>query len=148
MSCLTNTSRIISRYLEFYLHWTVAPSVFQITPRHGPRRKQPLCCCRRVFTALLHSNGRGGDHLENSVLLLCACMLWAFPSNGCCLQSNSLATNLYATIFWKRTVEWMRTKNTNKETYLLTWWNSLFKHWIVVYCWPHFLPAQMQALCC
>jgi hypothetical protein len=31
---------------------------------------QPLYCCRGVFTVPLHSNGRGADHIENTVLLL------------------------------------------------------------------------------
>jgi hypothetical protein len=29
------------------------------------QKTQPLYCCRGVFTAPLHSNGRGADHIEN-----------------------------------------------------------------------------------
>jgi hypothetical protein len=36
---------------------------------------------------------------ENTVvLLLHVCMLYALPSNGCCLQSHCLAMGLYTTI--------------------------------------------------
>jgi hypothetical protein len=34
-----------------------------------------------------------------ALLLLCACMLRALPSNSCCLQSHCLAASLYATIY-------------------------------------------------
>jgi hypothetical protein len=37
------------------------------------QKTQPLFCCRGVFTAPLYSNGRGSDHIENTVLLLRAC---------------------------------------------------------------------------
>jgi hypothetical protein len=58
-----------------------------------------------VFTDPLLRNG-----LHNPVLLLCARMLRALPSNGRCLQSQLLATGLYATQYiriqfiphWKR----------------------------------------------
>jgi hypothetical protein len=90
---------------------------------HGPRRKHSVYCSG-LFTAPLHSNGRGADHIENTaslcvyrgqvftekllrnglhkplVLLLRACTLQALHSGGRCLQSNHLATGLYATI-WK-----------------------------------------------
>jgi hypothetical protein len=37
-----------------------------------------------VFTAPLHSNGRGADHIENTVLLLLrVCMLRVLPSSRC-----------------------------------------------------------------
>jgi hypothetical protein len=95
---------------------TVAPIV-DITPRHGPRRKQSLYCWS-VFTSPLHSNGRGADHIENTaslllmriyrwhvftgqllrsglhnpiVLLFHACMLRALHSNG--RRSESLLSN-------------------------------------------------------
>jgi hypothetical protein len=49
---------------------------------------QPLCCCRGMFTTLLHSNHRGMDHVENTILpLFHACILQALPSNNHCLQS-------------------------------------------------------------
>jgi hypothetical protein len=58
-----------------------------------------LSCCRGVFTAPLHSNGRGVDHIENTVLILLrACTLWALPSKGRCLKSHCLATGLSATV--------------------------------------------------
>jgi hypothetical protein len=64
------------------------------------QKTQPLYCCRGVFTAPLHSNGRCADRIENTVLLLLhACMLRALASNGRCLQSHCLATDLYATIY-------------------------------------------------
>jgi hypothetical protein len=50
---------------------------------------------------LLHSNGRGADHIENTVLILSpACMLRALPNNGRCLKSRCFATGLYATIYF------------------------------------------------
>jgi hypothetical protein len=63
------------------LHW-VAPTVFKITPRHGP-----LYYCRGVFTAPLHSSSRGADHRKHRSSAV-ACMLWTLPSNGRCLQSH------------------------------------------------------------
>jgi hypothetical protein len=58
-------------------------------------RLQLLLVGRNVFTEPLFRNG-----LHNPVvLLLCACMLRALPSNGRCLQSHRLATCLYATIY-------------------------------------------------
>jgi hypothetical protein len=33
------------------------------------QKTQPLYCCRDVSRAPLHSNGRGPDHIENTVLL-------------------------------------------------------------------------------
>jgi hypothetical protein len=88
------TVRWISR------NWTLSPIIFKINPRHGPRRKQPVYCCRDAFTAPLHSNGRSANHIGNTVLLwLCACMLWALPSNARCLQSHWLTKGL----FWSLT---------------------------------------------
>jgi hypothetical protein len=58
------------------------------------RKAQPLCCYRGMFTAPLHSNGRGADHIEITVIVL----LRALPSNNHCLQSHRLATGLYAAI--------------------------------------------------
>jgi hypothetical protein len=58
------------------------------------QKTQPFYCCRGMFTALLHSNCRGADHIENTVLLL----LHALTSNSLCLQSHCLATSIYATI--------------------------------------------------
>jgi hypothetical protein len=50
-----------------------------------------------MFTEPLLRNG-----LHNLVvLLLRACMLRALPSNGRCLQSHCLATDLYATVLYK-----------------------------------------------
>jgi hypothetical protein len=40
-------------------NWIVTPVVFKITPRHGPHRKQPISCCRGVFTAPLVNKGGG-----------------------------------------------------------------------------------------
>jgi hypothetical protein len=81
----------------------VASIVLKITIRHEPRRKHSLYFCRGVFTSSLHSNSRGADDIENSVLLLLrAWMLRTLPSNGRCLQSHCLATGLYATIMWIR----------------------------------------------
>jgi hypothetical protein len=36
---------------------------------------------------------------RKTILLLRACMLWTLPSNGRCLQSHCLATDLYATVY-------------------------------------------------
>jgi hypothetical protein len=64
------------------------------------QKTQPPYCCGGMFTAPLHINGRGADHIENTVLLLsCARKLRALPSNGRCLQSHCLATGLYATVY-------------------------------------------------
>jgi hypothetical protein len=61
------------------------------------QKTQRLYCYRGVFTTPLHINGPGADHTENTVLLLlCAWMLQALPSNGGCLQSHCLATGLYS----------------------------------------------------
>jgi hypothetical protein len=60
------TIRRISR------NWTVAPIVFKVTPRHGPRRKHSHSIVVDVFTAPLYSNGRGADHIENTFYF---CML-------------------------------------------------------------------------
>jgi hypothetical protein len=47
-----------------------------------------------VFSDPLLRNG-----LHNPVVqLLLACMLWALPSNACCLQSHCLATGVDATV--------------------------------------------------
>jgi hypothetical protein len=45
-----------------------------------------------VFTAPLHSNGRGSGHIENTALLL----LREFISAGTCLPSRCLAVNVYS----------------------------------------------------
>jgi hypothetical protein len=63
------------------------------------QKTQPLYCCTSTFTAPLHSNGRGMDHMENIVLLVLGrCMLRELPNNGLCLQSHCLATGLYVTV--------------------------------------------------
>jgi hypothetical protein len=46
-------------------------------------------CCRSVFTDPLPRN-----ELHNPILLL-----WALPSNGCCLHSYHLPTGLYSTLY-------------------------------------------------
>jgi hypothetical protein len=59
------------------------------------QKSQPLYCCRGVFIAPLHSNGRGADHTENTVLLFSrACMLRALLNNGRCLPIHCLATEI------------------------------------------------------
>jgi hypothetical protein len=61
---------------------------------------QPLYCFRCVFTGLLHSNGRGAYHIENTVLLLShTCKLRALPRNGRCLPSHYLVTGLNGRVF-------------------------------------------------
>jgi hypothetical protein len=63
------------------------------------QKTHSLSCCRGLFTAPLHNNGRGTDHIENELLILLrTCMYRALPSNGRCLHSNCLITGLYATI--------------------------------------------------
>jgi hypothetical protein len=74
------------------------------SPR-ATQKTHPLYCCRCVFTAPLHRNGRGADHIENTLLLLLACMLRALPSNGLCLQSHCLATGLYVTILYNTIIK-------------------------------------------
>jgi hypothetical protein len=74
--------------------------VFKITPGRGPHQKHYSSVIPRV---LFRGNVFTGPLLRNGlynpvVLLLPACMLWALPSNGSCLQSYRLATGLYATI--------------------------------------------------
>jgi hypothetical protein len=51
-----------------------------------------------MFTALLRSNCSGADHIENTVLLLRACILRALSRNGRSFQSHCLVMGLYATI--------------------------------------------------
>jgi hypothetical protein len=86
---LLNHSTVVSRdsqfSLQFLCSWQAGVSkltchktifVLFITSRHGPHRKLPLYCSGGVFTAPLHSNGRGTDHIENTALpLLRACLL-------------------------------------------------------------------------
>jgi hypothetical protein len=62
------------------------------------QKTQPLYCCSGLFTVPLHSNGHGADHIQDIVLLLCACMLRALPINGRCLQSHCLAMGLHTTV--------------------------------------------------
>jgi hypothetical protein len=65
---------------------TVAPVGFNIIPWYGQRRKDSPSIVVEMFTAPLHSNGHGADHVENTVLLLSrACMLRELPNNGRCL---------------------------------------------------------------
>jgi hypothetical protein len=86
-----------------FLNWTLAVIVrmqhyTQVLCQYT-QKTQPLYCCRGVFTAPLHSNSRGSDHIQNTVLLLWrASMLWALPSSSRCLPSYCLATGLYAII--------------------------------------------------
>jgi hypothetical protein len=47
-----------------------------------------LNCCKEVFTATLHSSGRGADRIENAVLLLFPCVY----SVARCLTFSYLAT--------------------------------------------------------
>jgi hypothetical protein len=47
-----------------------------------------------------YRGGRGADHIQNTVLLLRACILQTLPSNICCLQSHCLAVGLYATVWF------------------------------------------------
>jgi hypothetical protein len=48
------------------------------SPARTTQKTQPICSCRGVFIAPLHSNCRGADHIKNTVLLLsCAWMLRA-----------------------------------------------------------------------
>jgi hypothetical protein len=89
------------------------------------QKTQPLYCFRGVFAASLYSNGRGADHIENTVLLLSrACMLRALPSNGRCLLSDCLATGLYVTIL---SISWCLGRNLSlQRTYRTAWlWVSM-----------------------
>jgi hypothetical protein len=55
------SSASIARRLTLHnwtLYCTVALIVFNVTPRHGQRRKHSIYCWRGVFTTLLHSNGK------------------------------------------------------------------------------------------
>jgi hypothetical protein len=50
---------------------------FFTTTLHGPHGKHRVLLSRivlAVFTALLHSNGPGADHIENSLSILEACL--------------------------------------------------------------------------
>jgi hypothetical protein len=50
---------------------------FFITILHLPQRKHGLLLCRMVlvvFSAKLHNNGRGTDHIENSLSIVEACL--------------------------------------------------------------------------
>jgi hypothetical protein len=78
-------------------------NVFNITPRNRQCRKH----CTSVVAHLFVSAGMclPSYCLEMGCVTCCsivtcmhACMLWALPSNGHCLQSHCLATGLYATI--------------------------------------------------
>jgi hypothetical protein len=71
----------------------------QSSSAQSTQKTQILSCCRGLFTAPLHSNGHGADHIGNTILLLLrACMLRSLRSNGRCLQSHCLTAGLYATI--------------------------------------------------
>jgi hypothetical protein len=60
---------------------------------HSMQKTQPLYCCWGFFTMPLHRNGHGIDHIENTILLLlCACMLRALPSQ-LLLSTESLLSN-------------------------------------------------------
>jgi hypothetical protein len=76
-----------------------------ITSRHGPHRKHhsPLVALMSVAAGTCLPNRcsetAAAWTTESTVFsLFLACMLWALPSNGRCLQSHRLATGLYATI--------------------------------------------------
>jgi hypothetical protein len=59
----------------------------------------PLYYCRGMFSAPFHSNDRGADLIENSIILLLRmCMFRASLSNVRCSQSRCLATGPYAII--------------------------------------------------
>jgi hypothetical protein len=94
-------------------HWTVAPVVFEITPRHGPRRKHSPSTAVESFTAPLYRKDRGAKNIKNTVLLLSR----ALPSNGRCLPGHCLATGLYATIFSGQNVSQAR----NQQKQVASW---------------------------
>jgi hypothetical protein len=71
-----------------------------ITLWHGPRRRHIFSIVACVFTALLRSNGRLWTTENIALLLLLVCILRLLPGNGRCLQSHSLATGLYATVYF------------------------------------------------
>jgi hypothetical protein len=63
---------------------TGSTEIFFISTLHGSRRKQPLYCCKGVFTEPLHSNGRYS---------IVACV---FVAEGMCLPSRCLGLNVYS----------------------------------------------------
>jgi hypothetical protein len=76
------------------------PTVFKITPWHGPRRKHSPSIVVQACA----------DHIYNTVLLLLReCMLRALPCKDRCLRSHCLATGLYATILiYNVTPQWWK----------------------------------------
>jgi hypothetical protein len=78
--------------------FAVAPIVFKITPRHGPRGKHrpslvaEVCLLRRCIATF------AARITQKTPFCWRAHILRALPSNGRCLPSHSLATGLYATI--------------------------------------------------
>jgi hypothetical protein len=76
--------------------WTTSSNRLQNKPStQTTQETQSLYCFRGMFTAPLHSNYRGADHIENAVLLVSrACMLWALSGNDSCLRRHCLATVL------------------------------------------------------
>jgi hypothetical protein len=64
------------------------PSCLQdISSARTTQKTQLLYCYRGAFTAPLHCKDRDADQIENTVLLLRACVLRTLPSSGSCLQS-------------------------------------------------------------
>jgi hypothetical protein len=59
---------------------------FFIITLHSPHGKDSLLLSSiilGIFTAPLHSNGRGADHIENILSVVVALVYESLPSNGC-----------------------------------------------------------------
>jgi hypothetical protein len=82
-----------------------APNVLVIASRHGPHKKCRSSTVAFVsvvagtcLSAFSQKRPRRRPLITAGLLLLCARMLLALPSNIFCLQSHRLATGLYATL--------------------------------------------------
>jgi hypothetical protein len=94
---------------------------FFVTTLHEPHGKHRLLLSRIilfVFTAPLHSNGRGADHIENNLSIF-----EAFTA-GTCLPSRCLAMSTHVTIY-RYPCQWRLVQPCTPCTdYLKTWFKE------------------------
>jgi hypothetical protein len=108
------------------------------------QKAQPLYCCRgMLFIVPLHSNGCDTNHIENTVLLLPACVLWVLTLQWplfteSVLSSGSVLHNILKSI--------LKNMLFQAELFHSLRWLPFTTIWDELWSPPHVLCAGYLAL--